>query len=443
MARVGRVLGDVARCGYNVVEAVAAFVWRTLLFRTTFVAISGSFGKTTAKDCLHAILSLEGRTVATPRSNNTRGGVLGAILRARPWTRFVVIEVAIDRPGMMRRQAFLIRPDVAVITAVGRAHTSKLLTLEQTAHEKSQLLAFLGKRGVAVLNGDDPLVSAMGDRLRCRVVKYGLGAGHEVRASEASSNWPERLGFVASTPTESRPIQTQLVGIHWLPSALGAIAAAHVCGVSLAKAEEALLTVHPYSARLQPAPLPSGAVMLRDETNGTLQSLDAAFEVMRNAAATRKMLVISDCSDFPKNDQKRQRYFAHFAAEALDAVVFVGERGHYGVKYAKSAGMDPKNVHAFLTLEAASDFLRADLRAGDLVLLRGRTTDHLSRLYHAQFGPIQCWKQRCKRLGICDTCPELGATGRREETAPAEQPEGALVPPPAWTASRRRTDEAA
>lgn len=411
-------------------QSLAAMIWRTLLFRTTFIAITGSFGKTTAKDCLGAILSLAGPTVITPRSNNSRQGLCETILRARPWHRFVVIEVAIKAPGEMISHAFMIRPDIAVVLAVGSAHTKALADLDQTAFEKSRLLAFLGRRGIAVLNADDPRVAAMANPLRSRVVRFGFGPECEVRGSDASSNWPGRLQMLASTPEESRLIQTCLVGTHWAPSVLGAIAAAYACGVGLGRAWEALRTVYPYSARLQPVPLPSRAVMLRDETNGTLQSFEAALVVIRGATAARKILVISDCSDFPKNDQKRQRYYAQCAASAFNSVVFIGDRSHYGIKYALSAGMDPDNVHGFVTLEAVSEFLRRDLRDGDLVLLRGRTTDHLSRIYHAQFGPIECWRSRCTRLAICDTCPDLGAS----VTVEANIQDVELIQlPPTWT----------
>ncbi|MCW5983423.1 MAG: hypothetical protein KIT09_35350 [Bryobacteraceae bacterium] len=428
-ARVRCLSAAIPRLLVHLALNVAALVWRTLLFRTTFIAITGSFGKTTAKDCLGAILSLEGPTVISPRSNNSREGLCETILRARPWHRFVVIEVAMGAVGEMISHAFLVRPDVAVVLSVGSAHTKNVPTLEQIAFEKSRLLRFLGRRGVAVLNVGDPRVAAMEAPLRCRVVRFGSSARCEVRGSQASSNWPLRLQLLVDTPAESKMIYTRLVGEHWASSVLGAIAAAHACGVGLVTAWRALQTVDPYSARLQPVALPSRAIMLRDETNGTLQSFEAALAVMRNATAARKVLVISDCSDFPKNDQKRQRYFARCAAEIFQSVVFVGERSHYGVKYALSAGMDPDNVHGFVTLQSVSEFLRRDLREGDLVLLRGRTTDHLSRVYHAQFGPIGCWRERCRRLGICDTCPELKAQSSAE---PHVQDVDLLEFPPLW-----------
>jgi hypothetical protein len=69
--------------------------------------------------------------------------------------------------------------------------------------------------------------------------------------------------------------------------------------------------------------------------------------------------------------------------------------------------MAPENAHAFVSLEDASDFLRRELREGDLVLLKGRASDHVSRLAFAQFGEIGCWVEGCAKNVECDDCEEL------------------------------------
>jgi UDP-N-acetylmuramoyl-tripeptide--D-alanyl-D-alanine ligase len=375
-------------------QTIGAILWRTLLIRTTFIAITGSFGKTTAKDCLGAMLCLTDPTLTTHSSDNGWRGICQTILRARPWHRYVVIEV-----GATVRYALsiLVRPDIAV-----------MLSLD-SVRDKTWIRRALGRRGTAVANGDDTNVRIIADLLRCRIVTFGMGVECEVRGWGALAHWPHPLALHVSTPKECRLLYTRLVGDHWVPAVLGAVAAAHTCGIGLDQASKALKEVYPVPSSLQPAPLPSGAVMLRDETNGSLRSFEAALSAVRQATARRKVLVISDCSDFPASPDDRQRYYAQRAAEIFDAVVFIGEWSHLGIKHVLLAGMDPDHVHGFVSLEAVSQFLRHDLRDGDLVLLRGRATDHLSRIYHAQFGPIECWKQSCTRSYICDTCSELGA----------------------------------
>jgi len=385
----------------------SAFLWRTLLFRTTVIAITGSFGKTTAKDCLAAILETAGPTMSTRGGANGRRGVAMTILRARPRHRFLVIEVGTDRRGGMLRGSLLIRPGIAVILRVAKTHTNAFKTLDITAFEKASLLRFLSPSGSVVLNADDPRVEPMAALTRAKPWFFSLSKEAGVTARDVRSHWPGRLELTVSSNGESATVRTALVGTHWAPSVLAAITAARACGVGLEQSARALEGLPPHRGRLQPCTLSNGAVILRDEVNGSIESLDAAAEVLRTADARRRILVISDCSDFKKTPRQRRRYYANLAAGIAEAVVFLGDRAHFGVKYALEAGMPEDSVHACLTPQDAADFLKDYLRSGDLVLLRGRTTDHLTRVYLGLLGTVGCRRAQCGRRGLCENCPEV------------------------------------
>ena len=102
---------------------IMAFLWRRLLVRTTFIAVTGSLGKTTTKDCLAALLSSLGRTAKSYRNLNARAGVSITILRTMPWHRFSVVELGTGGPGSLGPAARLLRPHIVVITGVARTHT--------------------------------------------------------------------------------------------------------------------------------------------------------------------------------------------------------------------------------------------------------------------------------------------------------------------------------
>jgi UDP-N-acetylmuramoyl-tripeptide--D-alanyl-D-alanine ligase len=387
---------------------VAALVWRRLMFRTTFVAVTGSMGKTTAKECLAAALASRFPTFKTRGNQNDWFRVAEMVLRVRPWHRFAVIEVATSHNGMIRRSARAVRPDIAVVLKVGRAHMMNFRTLETVAAEKGQLVAALRKGGIAVLNADDPRVARMADPSKHRVVWFGSAAGTDFQAEDLSSRWPERFSFLVRAAGEERRIETQLVGTHWVNSVLAALAAAHVCGVPLEDAAAAIARVEPSPGAMQPAALPCGAVVIRDEKSGSIDQVGPSFDVLAQASAARKIVVMSDVSDDSQKPRTRLAAIGRAAARVADCAVFVGDRAGYGVRGAVAAGMDAGAAHAFASLEAAAEFLRTELRAGDLVLLKGRATDHISRLYFAQLGPVGCWKTDCKKTRLCDRCDEPG-----------------------------------
>lgn len=388
---------------------IDAFValWRRLMFRTTVIAITGSVGKTTAKEALAAILGAQGATHKTANNNNSQDGVRVTLGRMRPWHRYAVVEIGTGSPGHVRFGARLVRPDVAVVLCVARQHTRRFDDLDATAGEKASLLEFLTRDGVAVLNADDPRVRAMAPPAGRRTVWFGWGAEAEVRGVSASGAWPERLSVTVEQAGQQATADTALVGRHWAPSLLAAIAAAHVLGVPIAESASALRGLRPFSARLQPLMLPNGAVVLRDEYNGSPHTLDVMLEVMREARARRRVLVFSDVSDSREQPRKRLRAIGKVAAELADAAIFVGGHAHHAVKAACNAGMDTAHCHDAADVQTAAELLRAELRPGDLVFLKGRMTDHLSRIAFAQFGSIGCRRNTCGVRDPCEFCRRL------------------------------------
>ena len=148
--------------------------------------------------------------------------------------------------------------------------------------------------------------------------------------------------------------------------------------------------------------------MIRDEYNCSPPTLAAAMGAFEQSSAARRILVMSGLSDSPKNSRARFRELGQRAARVADVAVFVSKHhGHHAVKAAIASGMKPECVLSLPGLYEAAEYLKSELRGGDVVLLKGRTTDHLSRVFFAQFGPIGCWKTECRKRIVCDFCEEL------------------------------------
>jgi UDP-N-acetylmuramoyl-tripeptide--D-alanyl-D-alanine ligase len=197
-----------------------------------------------------------------------------------------------------------------------------------------------------------------------------------------------------------------------LTAAAGALAAAVALGVSPAAAASQLARTAPFTARLQPMLLSNGAVFLRDDYSASLDGVKMALRVMERASASRRIVVMTDFADFDGGWRQRFRYLASEVAKAAEVAVFIGEHAGYAAKRTVEAGMPPAGAHAFPTQQEAEVFLRSELRLGDVVLLKGRTTDHVSRVYFAQFAEPACRKPQCAKTLLCDICWELGVTSK-------------------------------
>ncbi len=400
----------------------AAFVWRRLLFRTKFVVITGSSGKTTTKELLAAALATKAPIAATLRNRNDLLGVPRSVLRVRPHHRYAVIEVGIDGEASMRRAARLTLPHVAVILNVKGTHTTSFRDLDHHAYCKGLLLNWLRPGGVAVLNGDDARVAALGGKRRMTCVYFGTTPDRDLWVDEVSGRWPERLRFRAHAGGETVRVSTRLVGTHWIDSARAALAAARICGVSMSEAASAFAGVEPFPGRLMPMRLPSGAIILRDDYNGSWDASQPALRVLAEARAEHRWFVVTDFSDFGHNRKSRLKALAPAVAKVCDRFVLIGELADYGVRRAVDAGLAADAVWGFEWPEQAAAFLKDTLGPGDLVLLKGRTTDHAARIYFGLLGEVRCRRRQCGRRYLCDECPELGTPEVDRARAQREPP---------------------
>ena len=393
--------------GIAYLVSAGAFLWRRLMWRTTFIAISGSVGKSTATASLGAILSAHYSTNWTPGGGNNRRILAETILRTRFRHRFAVIEVGTRAPGALRKAAWMIAPDIVVMLHVLNMHSNAFPSIEDMAAEKTQLLSRLGRRGLAILNADDPRVLAMGAHCSGSLRTFGRSPDAFVTASGVSSKWPSRLSFRVRCGQESSSVETNLVGEHMLNSALAALTAAVCCGVPLAQAAACFKEIEPVPGRMQPMQLPNGVTVIRNEYNAVLPTFEAALEVMRDAEGCRRIVIVGDVLDSGLSERARFRHVGVQVARAADMGIFIGRSSRTSINGAVEAGMNRDSAQGFKTLPEAAGFLKSELRTGDLVLLHGWVGRHLERLILAQFGSISCWVERCNKIMQCESCPEL------------------------------------
>jgi len=370
--------------------SACAFLWRRLMFRTTFIAVTGSVGKTTATDALGAILLAHVPTNWTPGGSNSREHLARNVLRTRLRHGFAVIEVGTRAPGALYRASWMIAPDIVVMLRVLNVHSDSFPTIEEMAAEKEQLLRRLGKRGRAFLNADDPLVLAMGTRCRAQVRTFGRASESTLHGTNISSRWPQRLRFLAHHGLESQWVQTNFVGEHLLTSSLAALAVAVDCGVPLDQAAGVFPDIQPVAGRMEPRVLENGVTVLCDDFNPTLPTLEAALDVLQDAEVQRRVVVIGDILDTGLTVRPRLREIGRRVARAADIAVFIGDQSRTSAKAAVQAGVAPESALGFRTLAEAAAFLNTELRARDLMLVHGWQGRHIERVFLAQIGTLSC-----------------------------------------------------
>jgi len=387
---------------------------RTIIRRTRIVAVVGSFGKTTTARAVSAALGLP----RDPYRGWNSGGFLAAgLLRIRPGARHAVLEVGISCKGTMARYARLLRPDIAVVTSIGSEHHESLGTLEGAREEKSAMVRALPPAGLAVLNGDDPNVLWMRGVTNARVTTYGFSEACDVRASSVSIDIREGTRFQLHAGGRTREVVVRLLGRPMVYPVLAAIAVSLGEGLSLDEVLPRLERLAPTPERLQVLRTGEGAFLIVDTAKSMLETIHASLDTLAEISADRKIVVLGGIEE-PKGSQGPlyKDLGARLAAVAAK-VVFVGERESLRnlTSGTRSAGMTKESViYAGKSPRRAAELVREDLRVGDVVLIKGRSTQHLERVaLHFAGRPIPCDVEACGLKPGCDECPLIARAARQ------------------------------
>jgi len=401
-----------------------AAIWRSRLDGVTFVGITGSAGKTSAKAMIAAILQSSGSVRQSLGTANRIYHIAEIITATKRSDGYCVLELSAERPGYFDRLLRLVRPAIGVVTTVGEDQYKAFGSREAIAAEKGKLIGALPPHGTAVLNADDPLVSAMAAGFAGRVISFGAQDGADLQARDVRCAWPERLSFTVRHAGEDVQVRTQLCGTHWVTSVLAALAAGVAAGVPLADAAKAVAEVPPSRARMEPVTTPDGITFIRDDWKASYWGMPTVFDFLRDATARRKIAVIGTLSDYHGTVRSKYESAGRQALAVADIVLFVGAMATHGLRARKHAAAG-QSLMAFPDVRQASAALQEILQPGDLVLLKGTGPgDHLGRLYHARRRPVTCWRMDCGKDILCDVCPQLGP----DTAPPAERAAGAAAP---------------
>lgn len=342
--------------------------------RLTVVGLTGSQGKTSTKDLLNAVLSKAAPTVATVGSLNNELGVPITMLRAEPATRFLVLEMGARHIGDIAALAALAPPDISAVLNVGQAHLGGFGSREAIVKAKSELVQGLAPGGTAVLYADDPRVVAMRALSDGPVLTFGAARHADVRVIDLTVDPTGRPSFSLRTADATVPVVLPLLGAHQALNAAAAVAAGLAAGVPLDAAATALATASLSKWRLEVHDLASGATLLNDSFNANPDSTRAALDTLAAIKAERRIALLGEMLELGEESEAEHRAIGEYAAARADIVIAVGESAR---AIATGAG---QGAVTLADNAAAVDWLRGQLTAGDLVLVKASRDAHLDEV---------------------------------------------------------------
>ena len=339
------------------------------LFPIPFIAITGSVGKTTTKDMTAAVLGARFRVHKTEGNFNNAIGVPLTLLKLEKQHQVCVVEMGMDHAGEIDDLAALVEPDMAVITNIGDAHIENLGSRENIFKAKCEIFPHLKKDGLAVLNGDDPMLATLKGTLAQRTVFVGGGEGLDYTACGLSSDGAGHLSCRVKTPRSQFEASIPALGRHMIYPTLMAAAVAEALGMAPDEIIRGIGAFLPTKMRMNILRCKGDIVILNDAYNANPQSMRAAAAVLGDAQGRRKVAVVGDMKELgPGSEQFHRAVGSYFAQAGTDRLIAVGDLARFMAEGARDAGLEQADY--FPTLDAAKNALSRELRAGVTILVK-------------------------------------------------------------------------
>ena len=350
------------------------------------LAVTGSQGKTSTKDLLAQLLEPQGATISPLGDLNNELGVPLTVVRIKPDTRFLVVEMGARGIGHISYLCRIAPPNVSLVLNVGVAHVGEFGGRAAIARAKGELVEALADDGIAVLNAEDPLVWAMRARTSAKVIAVGVATepawDSAVWASDLASDALGRFRFRLNsrmTPDFAhREVEVQLLlsGRHQVANSVAAAAGALAVGTPFEAIGNALEKAQPRSRwRMELCTRPDGVLVINDTYNANPDSMRAAVDTLADVARARNggqtWAVLGDMLELGATSEAEHAALGrHVAARGVSRLIALGEYATVVAGAAVAAGLAPDRVVALADKSAAVEAILGDLAPADVVLIK-------------------------------------------------------------------------
>ncbi len=360
------------------------------------IGITGSVGKSSAKEAVAAVLESRFNVRKSVKSYNSEIGMALAVLGLKTawhsplgWAKniiygfkkifslnfpkILILEMSVDRPRDFDKLLKIARPDIGIVTALGEipAHVEFFSGPEEVAREKSKLIKNLPADGWAILNFDDNAVWEMKAKTGARVLGFGFGNGADILALNYKIS-QEGISFKIEYGGSSVPVRLKNVfGKHSVYAALSAAAVGIIFEMNLIEISEALSKYQAPPGRLRLLSGIKNSLILDDSYNASPLATEAALDTLQELEAKRKLVAFGDMLEIGKFTISAHQAVGEKIAKIADYFVAVGPRSKFAAEEAIAQGMEKFKVISFSTSLEAAIHLKSMIQEGDLILVKG------------------------------------------------------------------------
>ena len=347
-------------------------------FSIPVIQVTGSVGKTTTKEMIAAVLGAKLRVWKTPENYNNDVGTPLTLLGLTREHQAAVIETGMNHFGEIEYLTEMVRPDIAVISNIGDAHIEYLGSREGILKAKCEIFQHLKKDGLAVLNGDDPLLGTVS--VPFRTVRCGKSDYCQARITELTDHGVEGIRCTVATERDRYDLSIPAPGEHMAYAAAIAAAVGERLGLSREEIARGAASYVPSGSRMRILRLAERRMLLDDCYNANPQSVAAALEILARTECDQTVAVLGDMGELGELGNR-----AHYNLGALasmlgvDLVFAIGSPDRAG-RIADGVAQSGGSVLYFPTKEEALPELRRQFNPGTVMLVKASHAMHFGWL---------------------------------------------------------------
>ncbi|NNF00303.1 MAG: UDP-N-acetylmuramoyl-tripeptide--D-alanyl-D-alanine ligase [Pyrinomonadaceae bacterium] len=340
------------------------------------VAVTGSAGKTTAKELTAHLLRSSGRKILRNEKNLNNGlGLPITVLKLAQDDSFdaAVLEMGMSTPNReIARLCEITPPDIAVELNVLPVHVEHLGSIENVAKAKAELIEGMKADGTAVLNADDQRVAAMKELRDVKTITYGIENPADISAESIEMKQFGETHFTLKTPDGDEKVVFQLSGKHNVLNALAASAVGYSFGMTAKEISDSLNNVKPPSQRGEILHFEEGFTVINDSYNSNPAALLKMTNTLMEGTTdvNRKIVVAGEMLELGEEEKEIHRETGReLSATGIDMLIGVRNLAKDLIDAANEKGLN--DARFFEGSELAGEYLAKNIRKDDVVLVKG------------------------------------------------------------------------
>lgn len=347
--------------------------------RMLCIGVTGSFGKTSTKDYLGAILSESYVVLKTVASKNSPIGIAELVLRSLSSTHNAfVVEMGAYKKGEILEMSHMVLPEIGIITAINEQHQDLFGSIESTMKAKYELVSSLVGRKIAIMNADNPYVLSMSEWAKkdgidvwfvTTDLKKKLDSDHVFYIHHCLSGL-DGIRFTLLYRKRSYEISSSVNGEFQALNIACAIAAGVAGGMKIEDAVKGCKNIRPLSKMMEKLPGINGSTFINDTFNNNPDAASAAIEYLK-LGTKRKLLVFQPMIELGSFASAAHERVGKLAGEICDEIILTNSNFH-GAFMQGIDSMEKKKHVYILHSQKAAQFLQTYLSQGDMVLFKGK-----------------------------------------------------------------------